>query len=456
MEGRDGATCRKMERKGYEVTKGGENGGMKTVATDKTSLRSGIQASIDSSRYGISILNSKNEKFYTLQCDRGGSYRDRNDIGVERKKSSVSRLVECPFRIIGGKGRDGIWVFKPKHLAHNHDPSTNISGHPSFSQLSTAKIQSVKDMIRARIPPRKILSSLRQQISNLPAISRTIYNAKKKFEEKLLGDRSEIGALYEELQKGGFLYDILRSSEGLLTHKEDEENYIWALNAFKEIIGHTNHPLVIMKDRELALMNAITNVFPSALENVAYSTTEAIFLNNWAEFEFTYINKKNAIEYIKNIWLPSKEKFVSPWTERYLHFRNRASSRAEGANSKLKMYLQNSTRGFHKVMETICHAVEHEFNEIKVKIASQKIQVPHYCNNPIYRDLLYHVSQFALKEICQQYEKIKKGTMAHCIDRFMTTMGLLCAHKLKESKEMTFSLELIHPQWRIDTSSMED
>ncbi|XP_071735211.1 PKS-NRPS hybrid synthetase cheA-like [Rutidosis leptorrhynchoides] len=266
--------------------------------------------------------------------------------------------------------------------------------------------------------------------------------------------------------------------------REDEENYTWALNVFKDIIGHENHPLVIMTDRELALMNAISNVFPSTTnllcvwhieknvvanckkyfvhaedfdlfmlswKNVVYSTTEAIFLNNWAEFEFTYTNKKDAIEYIRNIWLSWKEKFVSPWTEIFLHFHNRASSRAEGAHSKLKMYLQNSTGGFQMVKEKICLAVEHEFNELKVKVASQKIQVPKYCNNPVYRDLLYRVSQFALKEISNQYEKMKKGTMNPCTGHLMATMGLPCAHKMKESKENVISLKLIHPQWRIDT-----
>ncbi|GJW41847.1 ribonuclease H-like domain-containing protein [Tanacetum coccineum] len=71
---------------------------------------------------------------------------------------------------------------------------------------------------------------------------------------------------------------------------------------------------------------------------------------------------------------------------------------------------------------------------IKVKLASEKIKVLHNCNKPVYRKLLYHVSQFALKEICKQYEKITKGTMAPCTGHFTATMGLPCAHKILSRK----------------------
>lgn len=97
-----------------------------------------------------------------------------------------------------------------------------------------------------------------------------------------------------------------------------------------------------------------------------------------------------------------------------MHFGNRSSSRAEGAHAKLKLYLQVSTGGFQDVKEKICLAIKHEFNEIKVKLASQRIQVFHKCNVPVFRELLYHVPHFALKEIHMQYEKINNGTMTHC------------------------------------------
>jgi hypothetical protein len=109
--------------------------------------------------------------------------------------------------------------------------------------------------------------------------------------------------------------------------------------------------------------------------------------------------------------LPWKKKFVSAWTEKHLHFGNRASSRAEGAHAKLKKYLQVSTGDFQEVKRKLSLAVEHEFNEIKVKLASERIQIPHDCNMPLFKELLSHVSLFALKEIFKQYIKKKDGNV---------------------------------------------
>ncbi|PWA47757.1 hypothetical protein CTI12_AA460500 [Artemisia annua] len=363
----------------------------------KLQMTSNDQSTMNQSEE-IYLATSKFESNDDLlkSCDLSGVYQDKRRAGTKRKKSTGSRLTDCPFQITGKKGSDGVWVFKVKNLTHNHDPSTDMSGHPSFRRLEPDDVQTVKKMSLSGIPPRQILSTLRQQNPNLPAISRTIYNLKAKFRKDDLGNRSSISLLFEELEKGGFSHDILHNSEGYIT---------------------------------------------------VYSTTESVFERNWREFELFYSGKKDAIVYIKDTWFPWKDKFVSAWTEKYLHFGNRSSSRAEGAHAKLKLYLQVSTGSFLDVKKKICLAVEHEFNAIKVKLASEKIRVPHNCNIPLFRELLSHLSQFALKEIYKQYEKIKDG-------HFMVTMGLPCAHKIVSCLGKTIPLDIIHPHWRIDALSL--
>ncbi|GJZ22592.1 PKS-NRPS hybrid synthetase, partial [Tanacetum coccineum] len=259
--------------------------------------------------------------------------------------------------------------------------------------------------------------------------------------------------------------------------KEDTESYVWALKAFKEFLGPSNQPAVIMSDRELALMSSIKDVFPSTTSLlciwhiqknvfsnckkdfehadafnvfmsmwniVAYSTTEPLFDKNWAEFELDYKDKLHSVDYIKSTWLPCKEKFVSAWTDRYLHFGNRSSSRAEGAHAKLNKYLQVSTGDLHEVKKKISLAVEHEFNEIKVRLASERIKIPHDCNIPEFRELLSHVSLFAFKEIYKQYIKKKEGTVTPCTSHFMATMGLPYHHKIRASTMVPSLKDLIH------------
>ena len=53
----------------------------------------------------------------------------------------------------------------------------------------------------AGIPPRQILSSLRQNNTNCKAIVRTMYNDKANITKEVLAGRTMIQALFEELGK---------------------------------------------------------------------------------------------------------------------------------------------------------------------------------------------------------------------------------------------------------------
>nr|KAJ0200109.1 hypothetical protein LSAT_V11C600301060 [Lactuca sativa] len=196
-----------------------------------------------------------------------------------------------------------------------------------------------------------------------------------------------MNALFEELDEGGFTYDISHNAEGRISrlfiahplsiklakafsniflmdciYKTNKYNmplldiigvslFSWKEKMQKTILGHYVHleeiigqePCVIMSDRELALMNGIIffpttsnllcvwdieknvlanykkyfgrakefDIFTSDWNNVVYTTTEALFEENWFEFMSIHKEKKDAIEYIKNVWLPGKQKFVS-------------------------------------------------------------------------------------------------------------------------------------------------
>nr|XP_043623579.1 uncharacterized protein LOC122595302 [Erigeron canadensis] len=364
--------------------------------------------------------------------------------------------------------------------------------------------------------------------------------------EVMVDGDSNVTALFEEFGKAGYSYDLLHDSQGRITNlflahpisvklarafpytfvmdstyktniynmplldvigiscfntffyagfgfleRDDEKNYTWALNAFKKIAGHGDRPVVIVTTWELALMNAIKNVYPTTTnllcvrnvgknvsenckkyfgcakqfgkfklswKNVVNSTTEAQFVRNWEELLSFCSDKKEAIEYINNTWLPWKQNFVCAWTDKSLHFGiSSSSARAKGAyaHAKLKEYLQISTGGgFQEVKDYLHGTMILIFTEIKAKLGSQSISVLSICRMSLFKQLLYRVSHFALKEIYEQYKKSEEGTMAPCTGHFMATMGLPCSHKIKEWHGRALPVELIHPNWRIDSASL--
>ncbi|GLT93672.1 hypothetical protein SLE2022_114520 [Rubroshorea leprosula] len=434
--------------------------------------------------YATTIKKSKKDRFVRMGCDRGGVYRNRQNTQLElRKRKSSSRLINCPFEVIGRKRSDGTWILQLINDSHNHEASSDMSGHPSCRRFS------VEEMASSGIPTRQILSSLRQKNPSLQAISRNVYNSIRKIREEKLGGRTMVQALFEELGEGEFFYNIKHDENGCLTHiffahpnsiiltrsfphvfvmdctyktnkykmplldiigvscfntsfyscftfmeKERVEDYVWALTMFREVLGPNCQPLVIISDRELALMNAIQVVFPSAtnllcvwhiekniLSNckrhfeaqedwdafmsswngVIRSSSEIDFEKNWRLFEELYKERREVLTYIEKTWLPFKEQFVDAWAEKFPHFRHRVFSRAEGAHAKLKAYLQVSTADFRQVKEKICLAITNEFQEIKALPSSGRIRIPHNCNNCLLQGSCHESFHACLERVIQ-------------------------------------------------------
>ncbi|XP_078176422.1 uncharacterized protein LOC144569822 [Carex rostrata] len=361
-------------------------------------------------------------------------------------------------------------------------------------------------MTQSGIPPRQILSSLRQKNPKLKAISTTVYNVKAKIRREKLGGRTMIQALFKELGEGGFEFDVLHDEGDTLTHlffihpmsitlvknfssvfimdctyktnrykmslldivgvscfntsfyagcaflkNEKEEDFIWALNMFKKVLPKDTQPSVIMSDRQQAFINAVNVVFPATTHLLCVWHIEKNLMTNCRK----YFDNKEEYDIFLSIWnkglLPLKEKFIGAWTDKCLHLGNCASSRAEGAHAKLKTYLQVSTGDFQQVKDKLCLAIKHEFNDINVKLSSEKIRVLHNCDIQLFKKLISNVSIFVLQELYKQYEKTKNIAINPvCTENFEATMGLPCAHNMMNFINSMLHLDLIHPQWRID------
>jgi len=147
-----------------------------------------------------------------------------------------------------------------------------------------------------------------------------------------------------------------------LLSTERENNFIWTLQRLKGLFFRGDvYPQVIVSDRDLALMNAISVVFPEATnilcrfhinKNVKakckmfVDSREAwdIVMNAWGAvvdcykcdaydevvkgFETVCSSWPLFVDYVKKTWLiPHKEKFVKAWTDRVMHLGNTTSNR---------------------------------------------------------------------------------------------------------------------------------
>ncbi|KAG5525936.1 hypothetical protein RHGRI_032289 [Rhododendron griersonianum] len=117
-------------------------------------------------------------------------------------------------------------------------------------------------------------------------------------------------------------------------------------------------------------------------------------------------------------------------------------------------YLTVSTGNFREVREKICLAIDNQYNEIKTKVASEKIRVTHKFKIPMLKELVTHVSVFALGKLFKQCELARTDyVLGSCTGNFSRTMGLPCAHMMRNKEDGILRLGDIHPQWKIDTRS---
>ncbi|KAG5544831.1 hypothetical protein RHGRI_017326 [Rhododendron griersonianum] len=368
--------------------------------------------------YVTTIKKSKPGCYVIIGCDRGGKYRGTSVPLSEGKRMSGSRLVNCPFQILGKKKVGKPWKVEIKDVSHNHEPSSDMSGHPICRRFSKEEVEGTHLFFAH--PSSIALTKSYPYVFVMDCTYKT--NKYKMPLLDIVGVSSFNGSFY---------------SCFAFMQKEEEGDYVWALERFKTILGPDQQPSVILSDRELALMNAIEVVFPGTTNilcvwhieknvlskckpkfereqdwetflsdwtNLVESPDESCFNKAWQRLQVVYKEKEYVCNYIKNTWLPFKEKFVKAWTGNHLHFGNHVTSRAEGAHAMLKRYLTVSTGNFHEVREKICLAIENQHHEIKTKIASEKLRVIHKFQIPMFKEFVTHVSIFALSELLKQYE----------------------------------------------------
>ncbi|CAG8511011.1 7103_t:CDS:2 [Cetraspora pellucida] len=162
--------------------------------------------------YAVTIKRSCSDrngkiKNVVLGCDRSGFYRNRLNLSDDlHHKRTASRLINCPFELFGTR-HDNIWHLEVRNSEHNHEASTDMSGHPIVRKLNVDQKELVKQMVVAGSRPRQILSTIHQNDLSLFAISRTIYNIMNSIRQERLDGHTPVQAFLDKLQGSDFEFE---------------------------------------------------------------------------------------------------------------------------------------------------------------------------------------------------------------------------------------------------------
>ncbi|KAL5133350.1 Protein FAR1-RELATED SEQUENCE 6 [Glycine soja] len=454
--------------------------------------------------------------FVLIGCERSGTYKCRNKEFV--RKDTGSRKCGCPFRLRGKPvhGGEG-WMVKLICGIHNHELAKSLM-----------------------VKPKNILLTLKEHNANSCTTIKQIYNARSAYCSSIRGADTEMQHLMKLLERDQYIHwhrlkdevvvrdlfwyhpdavklcnachlvffidntyktnryrlpllDFVGVTPTTMTFSdgfayleaERVNNIVWALERFRGLFLRNDRlSVVIVIDRDLALMNAVKTVFPECTnllcrfhidKNVKAKSKSLIgeknvwdyVMDNWgtlvdcpSEHQFAESLQKFQIacspwpmfiDYVNDTWIiPHKEKFITSWTNKVMHLGNTTTNRVESAHWAPKRVLQNSLGDLCSVWDAMNNMITLQHVEIKASFETSTHVVGHVFKKTLYKRLLGMVSRDALNQIASEVDRLRyldnNPSSCGCVMR--STHGLPCACELSrytagnipvESRRLCFS-----------------
>lgn len=267
---------------------------------------------------------------------------------------------------------------------------------------------------------------------------------------------------------------------------EKEENYSWALYRLKDVFDPSQLPTIFVTEREIALIDAIHRVFPGTIHllctwhitknvssnckklfqtseewvvfehewiEIVCSCTETEYADRWIAFENKWkTSVPQCLQYIRDTWLPWKERFVCAWTDKVKHFGNTIVAQAEVGYSRIEKYIGSSQKNFTILWHALHHMIIGEITAVTESLQYSLIRFTRVHRLPALRDLKGYISHHALGLILEETKRsrnigIDKMTCG-CVLR--GTHGLPCAHEILDydRQGVTIPLSACDSHWR--------
>jgi hypothetical protein len=160
---------------------------------DRDTMINGVKSFYQQKGYVIVIQKSKKGKVW-FKCDVGGQHRNPEGLTDEtRKRKTSTRLSGCPFKISSYLGaKDQLWHVTPHELSHNHEASSDLSGHSIARRLNIEEKKAVISLSESGVGPSQILSILKKDFNNKLSGRKEIHNFLAETRLKMLGDKTPI------------------------------------------------------------------------------------------------------------------------------------------------------------------------------------------------------------------------------------------------------------------------
>ncbi|GAO51032.1 hypothetical protein G7K_5144-t1 [Saitoella complicata NRRL Y-17804] len=226
--------------------------------------------------YAIATERSKPGKVW-LKCTRGGEYRNRYNLDrTSCQRKSNHKAHGCPFKLVGKlSGITEDWELSMKNGKHNHEPVMDPTALPQHRKLTATQI---KDVERGTNKLEEEGLPFRKRVDNENRITSLIFthpqsvSFTKRFRNVFVMDctyktnKFEMPLLHIV---GMTCCNTSFTSALCFLSRETREDYLWAMCMYSELMDYLT-PLVIVTDRELALMHANAKVFPTAAKLFDY------------------------------------------------------------------------------------------------------------------------------------------------------------------------------------------
>ncbi|KAL5173741.1 Protein FAR1-RELATED SEQUENCE 6 [Glycine soja] len=473
--------------------------------------------------------------FVLIGCERSGTYKCRNKEFV--RKDTGSRKCGCPFRLRGKPvhGGEG-WMVKLICGIHNHELVKSLVGHPYVGRLTKEEKKIIADMKKSMVKPKNILLTLKEHNADSYTTIKQIYNARSAYRSSIRGVDTEMQHLMKLLERDQYIHwhrlkdevvvrdlfwchpdavklcnachlvffidstyktnryrlpllDFVGVTPTAMTffarfaylEAERVNNIVWALERFRGLfLRHDRLPLVIVTDRDLALMNAVKIVFPESTnllcrfhidKNVKAKCKSLIgekmrgtiwgtLVDCPSEYEFHESHQKFQVacspwpmfvDYVNDTWIiPHKEKFITAWTNKVMHLGNTTTNRVESAHWTLKRVLQNSVGDLCSVWDAMNNMITLQHVEIKASFETSTHVVGHVYKKTLYKRLLGMVSRDALNQIASEIDHLRYlgNNLSSCGCVMRSTHGFPCTCELSRYTAGSIPLESVHLFWR--------